>query len=319
MSAAECPVGALHHRALLYGSDEQLRSGLLPYVDEGLCQGEHVVLMVSPVAEEVVRASLGRRADRLHWGAVTTDRERLGRMFERFRRYLAAQQDAEVSTRVVFEAHMEAKVPRLQQYLKYDALATSGYAPYGATMLCLWDRRRFSSDVLEQAATIHPTLQRPEEPVGNPDYQDVARYFSTAMVTAPPPPPPEVALDSVLVTLEELYGLREAVRGWTALLGVGRDYADDIVAAVSEIADNGIRHGRPPVWVRGWLAEDTVFFQVQDQGTTPMHPLAGYRRPPISTRGGSGLWLARQFADILTTHTDANGTTVRMYFPRWAA
>jgi hypothetical protein len=37
--------------------------------------------------------------------------------------------------------------------------------------------------------------------------------------------------------------------------------------------------------------------------------------PETRPTAGYGLWLARQLADVLTTHTDSGVTSVRLYFP----
>ena len=41
----------------------------------------------------------------------------------------------------------------------------------------------------------------------------------------------------------------------------------------------------------------------------------GYHHPNTAGGGGIGLWVARQLADVVTTHTDTAGTTVELSFP----
>ena len=54
--------------------------------------------------------------------------------------------------------------------------------------------------------------------------------------------------------------------------------------------------------------------QVDDRGGRPIPPDAGYH-PPDRACNGLGMWLARQLADVLTTHTSLNRTSVRLHFP----
>jgi anti-sigma regulatory factor (Ser/Thr protein kinase) len=55
--------------------------------------------------------------------------------------------------------------------------------------------------------------------------------------------------------------------------------------------------------------------QVHDRGLTPIPATAGYHRPPREANRGYGLWVARQLADVVTTHTDRDGTTITLDFP----
>jgi anti-sigma regulatory factor (Ser/Thr protein kinase) len=93
------------------------------------------------------------------------------------------------------------------------------------------------------------------------------------------------------------------------------DHAWDVVSAVSEAVTNGLQHGRPPVRVRAWTADRLARVHVHDRGLIPIPATAGYHRPPPEHDRGHGLWIARQLADIVTTHTDRGGTTVTLDFP----
>jgi hypothetical protein len=55
--------------------------------------------------------------------------------------------------------------------------------------------------------------------------------------------------------------------------------------------------------------------RVHDPGTAAVFATAGYYRPDTSGGSGIGLWVARQLADVVTTHTDTTGTTVELSFP----
>ena len=96
---------------------------------------------------------------------------------------------------------------------------------------------------------------------------------------------------------------------------MGRRDADDVVSAVGEAVTNGLQHGTPPVRVRAWTADRLARVQVHDRGLASIPATAGYHRPSHEANRGYGLWIARQLADIVTTHTDRGGTTVTLDFP----
>jgi hypothetical protein len=54
---------------------------------------------------------------------------------------------------------------------------------------------------------------------------------------------------------------------------------------------------------------------VHDRGLAPIPATAGYHRPNSELDRGDGLWVARQLADVVTTHTDRGGTTITLDFP----
>jgi anti-sigma regulatory factor (Ser/Thr protein kinase) len=108
---------------------------------------------------------------------------------------------------------------------------------------------------------------------------------------------------------------RRLLRRWAELHEMGRRDADDVVSAVSEAVTNGLQHGTPPVRVRAWTTDQRARVQVHDRGLTPIPATAGYHRPPHEANRGHGLWIARQLADIVTTHTDRDGTTITLDFP----
>jgi anti-sigma regulatory factor (Ser/Thr protein kinase) len=85
------------------------------------------------------------------------------------------------------------------------------------------------------------------------------------------------------------------------------------VVGVSEALANAIRHGRPPVELRAWAAPKRVLVVVQDQGSGPTDPYAGYlprRGDQVDT--GLGLWITHQVCSRVTlTHTH-DGFTVRL-------
>jgi anti-sigma regulatory factor (Ser/Thr protein kinase) len=84
---------------------------------------------------------------------------------------------------------------------------------------------------------------------------------------------------------------------------------------VGEAVINALQHGAPPVRVRAWTVDGVARVQVHDHGRTPIPATAGYHRPPPGHGHGHGLWVARQLADVITTHTNDAGTVITLDFP----
>lgn len=303
----------LDHRALIYSSDGQLHDRLLPYLREGLERDEQVLAVVSAGTEEALRAALGPDAERMGWGAtVGISYAHLGRVFEGLRSFLATQHAAGVPARIVGEYDHDSDARRLQQYLRYESMANEVYAPYGGPLVCLWDERRYESDVLAQVRATHPQLLDADGRSRSAEYREPARYLSE---DAPSPFPADVELDVRLDVAVDLAPLRRRLAAWAAVRGAAGEDLDDVVTAAAEVATNAIEHGRPPARVRAWTEGGLLIVRVDDRGTAGIPATAGFRRPGVGSSRGRGLWIARQLADVVTTHGGQGGSTVQLYFP----
>jgi hypothetical protein len=138
--------GAAPHALLLYDSAEDLRAGAVPYVREGLEQGEAVTAVVSSGAQRVLHGALGNDAARVRWEAGDVSYRRLGVMFEAFRRFLAEQRAAGTAMRLLAENDMVSTAERMAAYLRFEAMANEVYRPYGYRWACLYDTRTHSTD-----------------------------------------------------------------------------------------------------------------------------------------------------------------------------
>jgi anti-sigma regulatory factor (Ser/Thr protein kinase) len=310
--------GEFVHVAALYASDEQLRDLLLPYLDQGLLRHEAILAVISEDARRVLCDALGDAADRVQWGCPGVSYDRLGQVLEGFADYLARQHRAGVGTRVIGEFDADSNPDRVSQYLRYESMANEVYAPYGYPVVCLWDQRRYSPEVLAHVRAVHPQLLDTSGPIANSEYCLPIDYL-TRDQRSPPAAPVDLDLLVHLDSADDLGELRRRLRSWGASCGMGGPDTDDIVIAVDEIATNALEHGKPPACVRGWTTPDALFVQVDDQGRASIPATTGYQRPSTDARRGRGIWIARHLADVMTTHTGPTGTTVAMRFVRSAA
>ena len=124
---------------------------------------------------------------------------------------------------------------------------------------------------------------------------------------------PLVRADSV----RDLRGLRRDLAARAAgsgLLDGNSAVLEDFLLAVDEMTTNALRHGRPPVDLSLWASVDRLVCRVTDHGSGLDDPFIGYgpAHGEDLSRGGMGLWLARQLCDhVDVTRTDAS-TSVRL-------
>jgi anti-sigma regulatory factor (Ser/Thr protein kinase) len=309
------PDVAFSHAAVVYDSDEQLRDRVVPYVEEGLRRDENVLLTISDAAEHVLREALGSAATRVQWKAPGISYDRLGRMYEAYRAYLAEQYTAGLPTRIVAEFSSDSGSYRLDQYLRYESMAHEAYAPYGYPIVCLWDERCYPPEVLQRVRATHPQLIGEQgRPVINADYRRPGSHHGR--LGQPLPVAAEAAgIDVHFDTADDLVALRRHFRTWAVSCDLSADEVSDVISAVDEITTNALEHGGPPARVQSWLDGTELVVEVHDSGTTPIPPTAGLYRPGLDSPRGRGLWMARQFAEVVTTDTGSAGTTVCLRFP----
>jgi anti-sigma regulatory factor (Ser/Thr protein kinase) len=89
---------------------------------------------------------------------------------------------------------------------------------------------------------------------------------------------------------------------------------EDFLIAVDEIASNAVRHGHPPVDVALWISSDRLVGSISDGGRGWDDPFAGYgpAHGDDLSRGGMGVWLARQLCDHVDIIHRGEGVTVRL-------
>lgn len=315
------PEAVFSHAALIVDSDDAVRDRLLPALRRSLDDRTPVLMVVSPHTESLVHAGLGERAAALEWADLGAFYQRLGFAFEAFRRYLAGQHAAGRRVHVVAEPDIASGIDpdnptdRTAAYLSYEAMCNEAYAGFGCSVTCLWDSRRHPTLVIENVRSLHGHEITETGRELNDGHVPAADYLAGRNDVPLPPPPAATELDLLLSELTDLTGLRTLTGAWAAKHAFAAPAAGDVVIAVTEVATNGLTHGRPPVRVRAWRHADTLVFQIDDAGGRPIPPMAGYLAPAARGNSGRGLWLARQLADVLIAHSAAGLTSIRLHFP----
>ncbi len=317
MSAARTGGGpgsaAYVHDALLYDDPGQLVDVAARFLREGLAAGEAAVLATGARTAGVIREALDDDP-RLHVVDRTEAyRVRTPTAITGFRR-LADRQAAEgVSrVRVVGETDFGATEQDRYEWQRYEAVVNVALVDRPLWGLCVFDTAALPEPLLESARRTHPHLVTPGSRVPNRGYVDPAAFLRD--LPAPPEPlerrTPRLAARDVT----DLIGLRHAVAAELAALRGPREVVEDLLLAVDEMTSNAVRHGRPPIDLDLWADAERVVCRITDRGPGPEDPFAGYgpAHGEDLSRGGMGLWLARQLCDHVYVARSASGTSVRL-------
>jgi hypothetical protein len=310
--------GRLHHGALIVDAEDSIERLLLPRLRRRIAADEAVLMVVGARTTAVVRDGLGRDADVLQWAPRDGFYQRLGFTYSKFLRYVREQHSRQRMVHVVAEpdlvADPAAPVDRAAAYLGYEAMVNGMFAGYGCPITCIWNRADHAAPIIDEVRKVHPQEWSAHGVVDNPGFVAPEDYLSEQKQPAMTAAPPGTDIDMTVWHPYEVAACRAAVARWAALHHFVPGAIRQVIAATSEVITNGMHHGRPPVRVRAWYQEMTLIVQIDDEGGRSIPADGGYR-PPTSPADSAGLWVARQLADVLLTHTGSGRTAVRLYFP----
>ena len=301
------------HDALLYDDPARLTEVAARFLREGMDAGEAAVVAAGTRTAGLLRAALGDDP-RLH----VVDRSEVYRgrtpaAITAFRR-LADRHTAEgVSrVRVIGETDFGTTEQEQHEWQRYEAVINAALADRPLWGLCVFDTRALPEPVLESVRRSHPVLVTADGRDANPGFVDPVTFLRELPAPAEPleGTPPRLAVHDVT----DFIGLRHAVAAELASVAGPRDAVEDLLLAVDEMTSNAVRHGRPPVDLELWTGADRVVCRITDRGAGPQDPFAGYgpAHGDDLSRGGMGVWLARQLCDHVHVARTAEGTSVRL-------
>ena len=306
-------VGGYIHDALLYDSVGELTGVAAPFLLEGLAAGDAAVIAAGARTTSVLTEAV-EGDPRVHvLGRSDVYGTRTPAAITAIRR-LAERSAAEGigRVRVVGEVDFGRTQRDWLEWQRYEAVINIALAPWPLWGLCVFDAQRLPEQVLVSALRTHPNLVTPEGRTSNPLFGDPVRYLRSLPV--PPEPlestPPRLAAWNV----SDFIGLRHAVATELATSDAPREVLGDFSIAVDEMTSNAVRHGQPPIDVALWISPDRLVCTIRDRGRGWDDPLAGYdpAHGGDLSRGGMGLWLARQLCDHVDITHPGEGVSVRL-------
>ena len=297
------------HEAFVYDDEAAVRARVVPFVEEGLEQGQATIVVASEAVRDVLSERLGPAVEEL---AVFADSA--GFWQGSGQATLAAYHE---SMRPLLE---EGRPWRLvgeptwltvlggETWSRFEAVANDAFADYPYYSLCLHDRRRVGPQLIERQLRAHPLVWDGAGVVSSPDYEPTEQFLRSG---EPPWTAAPASRDGAVVTDCSM------ARRWVRELAArdSGERADDVLLAVHELVANALTvSGRAEVST--WAVNGSRVWEVADAGPGLHDAAAGYAPPPLDMDGGRGLWLARSLADQLLLRPHGPGTAVRLVFPR---
>lgn len=301
------PAGPFVHPAFFYRGDDEYLAGLVPFVEEGLKQGQPVAAAVPAGRLAVLRDGLGAAAA----DVLLVDMAEAGRNPARIIPGVLsafADEHAGRSVRIIgqpiWPSRTDVEYPPCAQH---EALINMAFSGRDLTIVCPYDVNGLSSQAVDDACATHPV-------VWDATGQHVSDLYAPAKVVERYNEPLPVGPDAVEFTVRTPLDVTEA-RRFAARhgqrLGLSPVLVPDIEYVVTELATNSLLHAKSDCQLSIWRDGDALVCLARDTGEL-MDPLAGRRVPPPGAPGGRGLLLINYYADLVRVHTGLAGTTIEV-------
>ena len=295
---------AFRHEAVFYAGSEGFLDRVAPFVEEGVANGEPVMVALEAPKLRALQRRLGATAEHVEWADMGDIGHNPACIIPAWRDFVAGRSG---SMRGVGEPIWPSRTPdELVECQCHEALLNHAFdSTDGFHLLCPYDAAHLGRDVIEEAERSHPWVGAAE----NPHYRGHAQ---------PPPqfsaPLPDAPGDTAQhrIAEETLPEIRAQVGEHARAAGISDARAGDLVLATHEVAANSIAHGGGEGLLRIWHEDHSVICEVSDGGRLEQ-PLAGRARPELDAEGGWGLWLANQLCDLVQLRTLPGGSVVRLH------
>lgn len=313
MSAAVAPAGGHLHEGGFYRSDSEFAELIVGFVDSAVAAGEPVIIGFDERKNELIRSHIADDAGVgfIEGAALYTAPTRAIASYQRqFEKHIA---EGATRIRIAGDVPHPGNGGAFVGWDRYEAGINTLWRELPVWSRCLYDATTVPAAVRDVVVRTHPQLVTPDgRATRNADYDHHRQ--GAAFLPVPPDPLEDSAPTQQLVGCSP-GAARNAIRA----LGSGHVYPtalDDIVYAASEAVVNAHQHGRPPITVRIWRADQRMLVTVHDTGPGPRDRTVGLApRTRTTTGAGLGLWIAHQLDVTTDLVWHDEGFTVRMSAP----
>ena len=298
----------MRHDLFLYEHDEAMVRKMAPFLESGLADGQHAVVVIERRKWEVLAGALGSDANTILYidrdSFYTRPEAALASYDGALRRFL---RDGASGVRVFGELPRCETDAQSNLWLTYEAILNRAFTHHAVWLMCGYDAREVPGRLLEGGLETHAEVLS-DDWAQSPYYRDPAEVVR---VRTPTP--------AVLTGLRPLsldrgpLGFREGLSAELQAAGVPDPEAENMLIAAGEVLGNAHRHGGEMVSVSVGPVGERFVCEVSDDGAGLDDPLAGFLPPRPGHSSGAGLWVARQLTQQVELVPSARGTTVRLW------
>jgi anti-sigma regulatory factor (Ser/Thr protein kinase) len=300
----------LVHQALLYGDEDTFLGTAVPFLHDGLEDGGAVLAVVAEPNIMALKGTMGRDASPVMFVASEGFYVHPARTIAQYHQIV--QKTLPKRVWALAEPVWRGRtVEERRDWQRYESAINITFETSGAQVICAYDTRVITDDVLESTGVTHPVLLEGQGAHKSRGYVEPTLFSVNG--DRDPLPPPSVVPDVLRLgdSLSELRVLRTFLSERAAHHKMPAKVISKFLVAVDEVASNALRHGAPPMEVRVWAEDGMLYGEVMDFGHWRPDAMIGHV-PQDAGLGSFGLWGVRLLADTMQLRTGWSGTVVRL-------
>jgi anti-sigma regulatory factor (Ser/Thr protein kinase) len=307
VSQSEEELVEFRHEVAFYEGLTGLPSALLPFLLEGVANGEPMLVVMLPDRLLVLRDAMGALAGRVEWVDMTTVGANPACIIPAWCAFLdrhAGEGPVRGIGEPIWDGRRGAEMAEAELH---EALLNVAFdhGP-GWRLLCPYDVKALPEDVLEEALRNHPVRDLAEPIAPYAGHEHAARTFSRELPAAPS--------DATTLAFgpDDLGTVRGVVRRACETARLHPSAVDDVVLAAHELAANSVQHAGNGGSLLVWDEPGALVLEVRDHGHID-DPLVGRNPLDLASEHGRGIWMANQLCDLVQVRSGGHGTQVRLY------
>ncbi|CAM3010962.1 regulator of Sig8 [Mycobacterium intermedium] len=298
------------HSALFYHSQREYLDFVVRFVAEGMAADEPVLVAIPgeklpPLRAELAAARAGSTAElRLVDITDVCNPSRFLAMETAFAERHSDQQ-VRIVSQLVWPGRSDEECLACVQH---EALVNGALTNHNVLGLCLYDAERLEDDVLAGARTTHPLVWKCGSAYRSTEY---APEVALAWCNQPLPTNPSAVTYTVRKSTD-LRPARSFATDYAGWVGLSQDGIEDLQMIATELATNSLQYTGGACQLAFWRQNDHLVCEARDGGQFN-NLLVGVQPPGPNAKASRGLFLVNAIADLVRTHTTANGTTIQAY------
>lgn len=299
------------HSALFFHSEREYLDSVVRFAADGFAADQPVLVAVPGDKLAMLGPALhGARAGagaELRLADVTDAARNPGRISVLEGAF--AQKHADQTVRIVRQLVWPGRTAdECLACMEHESLINGALKNSNVSGLCLYDADHLPDDVLADARRTHPLLWKGGSAYRSNDY---APDEVLARCNQPLPTNPGAVTYTVWRSAD-LRPARSFAADYAGWVGLSKDGLDDLQVIATELATNSLQYANGSCRLAFWRHNEHLVCEARDRGHL-QDPFVGHRSPGAGGTASRGLYLVNAMADLVRTHTTANGTTIQAY------
>jgi AcrR family transcriptional regulator len=233
------------HEAFIYSSDHEYAAVLVPFLREAVAAGQPAIAVTAPDRARLIQRELGADASSILFFDADEWYRRPGAAVQEWEDVLAQQAGQAELIRAVGDVRFGDDAAEQALWMRYESLFNRAFADTPAWVVCTYDARTASEELLAGVRRSHPIVTTASSRGTSPEHFSLPELgaaigpLSTVEVPSARHAQPVVITDN-----RELPAIRRRLT-WPALVaGLSRDSVEDLTMAVTALAAAAVGTGR---------------------------------------------------------------------------